>query len=82
MFNKQFTQVAVTPSVGLPSLHIIHAVPPKWDRISQKKCKKLLYNTYKNIFYKASVELRATSIALPVIGLRNEPKSSKLNLTP
>ena len=65
----------MTPSVGLPSIHIIHAVAPKWNPTDVRKSKKLLRNTYKNIFNKANAELQATSISLPVIGLEKSSTS-------
>nr|CAB3263349.1 uncharacterized protein LOC108951039 [Phallusia mammillata] len=68
-------KVIVTPSVGLPSGHIIHAVTPKWHANDTKKCRKQLYNTYKNIFNTANVDLQARSIALPVVGISSSTKT-------
>nr|XP_018673151.1 uncharacterized protein LOC108951039 [Ciona intestinalis] len=71
------TKVVVTPGVGLPSVHIVHVVTPKWQSSNVKRSRKLLYNSYKNIFNKANVELKARSIVLPVIGLCGGNKQSE-----
>ena len=67
----------MTPSIGLPSVHIIHAVAPKWNHLDVKKSKKLLHNTYKNIFNEASMNLGASSIAIPVLGVGSTTNKGK-----
>ncbi|XP_076820787.1 uncharacterized protein LOC143466070 isoform X1 [Clavelina lepadiformis] len=71
------SKVMVTPSVGLACRSIIHVVTPKWRNNDSKRSRKMLYNTYKNIFNVATMELKASSIALPVIGLETMSKSDE-----